>query len=112
MIGGLISGGSGSGNTEVTVRALGPRLANARVNGFLADPTLELRDANGVLLIFNDDASSPPENLGTIEPRLRVYNSRDAAFGTNLRPGAYTAIVRSKPGQSGVALVEIYDHNR
>lgn len=110
LIGGFISGGSGPGQTEITVRGIGPRLAQS-LSGFLPDPTVELRDENGALLVFNDDASQPPENLSTIAPGLRLFGL-DAAFGAVLPPGPYTAIVRAKPGQSGIALVEIYDLNR
>ena len=49
MIGGFIVGG---GSAHVIVRALGPSVP---VAGALADPTLELHDANGTTLATNDN---------------------------------------------------------
>jgi hypothetical protein len=110
LIGGFISGGSGPGATEIVVRGIGPNLARHLV-GYLPDPTVELRDENGELLMFNDNANEPEENRHAIEPRFRLFGL-DAAVGAVVPPGRYTAIVRAKPGQSGIALVEIYDLNR
>ncbi len=47
LIGGFIAGGSGEGNAELVVRGIGPLLSQAGVTGFLPDPTLELRNAQG-----------------------------------------------------------------
>ena len=52
MIGGLISG---NGITHVIVRALGPTLLRFGVTNVLADPMLELHDANGTLIASNDN---------------------------------------------------------
>jgi hypothetical protein len=112
LIGGFIAGGSGPGNAEVVVRGIGPLLGQAGVPGFLPDPTLELRNAQGSLLAFNDDFDDAPENSELIPPALQLYKAKDAALPAALPPGAYTAIVRGKGGTSGVALVEIYDMNR
>jgi hypothetical protein len=54
MIGGFILGGGTSG-AQVLVRAIGPSLGAAGVNGALSDPTLELRDADGTLISSNDN---------------------------------------------------------
>ena len=53
MIGGFILGGSGLG-TAVAVRGIGPSLEQSGSSDVLSDPTLELRDGNGALLIFDD----------------------------------------------------------
>jgi|GEM_PF-1098766 len=112
LIGGFIAGGPGPGNVEVVVRGIGPLLGQAGVAGFLPDPTLELRNAQGSLLAFNDDFDDAPENLEMIPPSLQLSKAKDAALPAALPPGAYTAIVRGKGGASGIALVEIYDMNR
>lgn len=112
LIGGFIAGGTGPGNVEVVVRGIGPLLSQAGVSGFLPDPTLELRNAQGSLLAFNDDFQDAPENLELIPPVLQMGEAKDAALPAALPPGPYTAIVRGKGGASGVALVEIYDMNR
>ena len=112
LIGGYISGGEGPGDAELTVRAIGPGLESAGVSNFLPDPTVELRDRNGSLVAENDDHGSPTGNGATILPGLTPYHSQDAATGLSLPRGEYTVIVRAKPGESGIALVEVYDHNR
>jgi hypothetical protein len=45
----------GSTTENVLVRALGPTLTGFGVSGALANPTLELRDANGNLVDSNDN---------------------------------------------------------
>jgi hypothetical protein len=55
MIGGFIGG---HGIVRVIVRALGPTLSQFGVTSVLADPMLELHDANGALLASNDDWQS------------------------------------------------------
>jgi len=112
LIGGFIAGGTGPGNVEVVVRGIGPRLSQAGITGFLPDPTLELRNSQGILLGFNDDFDDSPENFKRIHPYLQMYNAKDAALPVAAPPGHYTAIVRGKNGASGIALVEFYDDNR
>ncbi len=52
MIAGVIVGGGSSfGTANVLVRALGPSIP---MNYTVADPTLELYDANGNVIAFND----------------------------------------------------------
>ena len=57
MIAGFILGSSNSTANELraVVRAVGPSLANAGVAGTLQDPLLELHDANGALIVANDN---------------------------------------------------------
>lgn len=108
MIGGLIAGGSGGGNTRVLIRALGPSLATFGINGALQDPTLELRDANGGLLRANDNWQG--DQQGEIEATLiPPPNAAESAIVATLPPGNYTAIVRGKSGTTGIALVEVYN---
>ena len=59
LIGGTIIQGSAA--QRALVRAIGPDLAGAGVPGSLQDPTLELRDAEGTLLLANDDWRSDQE---------------------------------------------------
>src|SRR4029079_12909726 len=53
MIGGFILGGTGT--TNIALRGIGPSLGQVGITDFLVDPTLELRDSNGALLIRNDN---------------------------------------------------------
>jgi hypothetical protein len=108
MIGGMIVGGNGGGVNVVIARALGPSLSNAGVQHALQDPTIELRDENGVLIDSNDNwkdrqqAVIERENLGPAD-------DRESALLDVLPAGAYTAIVRGKNDATGVALVEFYN---
>jgi type VI protein secretion system component Hcp len=95
-------------NTEnVLVRALGPTLASFGITSALANPTLELRDANGALLSANDNWKSTQQAeisaTGKAPP-----NDLESAVGRTLAPGNYTAIVRGLNNTTGVALVEVY----
>ena len=103
MIGGFIISGA---STKVLVRAIGPEL-NGIVPGALQDTTLELRDASGSLIHFNDDWRTTQEQAikdTTVPPT----DDREAAILATLNPGKYTAIVRGKDNTTGVALVEVY----
>src|SRR5204862_1920124 len=59
MIAGFILGGSQNA-THVAIRGIGPSLSQFGITHPLPDPTLELRDANGVLLIANDNWTDDP----------------------------------------------------
>jgi len=72
MIGGYIVRG---GASPVLVRALGPSLAPLGVVNVLTDPTIELRDANGVLVAAND-------NWKQIQQTPTVYLSQLTIIGS------------------------------
>ena len=108
MIGGLIVGGNGGGVNVVIARALGPSLSNAGVQQALQDPTLDLRDQNGVLIDSNDDWKDRQQTLIERE-NLAPADDRESALLDVLPAGAYTAIVRGKNDATGVALVEFYN---
>lgn len=103
LIGGLIL--TGSDSIDVIVRAIGPSLA---LTGVLADPSLELFDANGARLAFNDNWRSSQETE-IIATGFAPQNDLESAILRTLSPAAYTAIVRGVGETSGVALVEAYD---
>ncbi len=106
MIGGFIIGGS-TGFAKVVVRALGPSLASLGVSGALVDPTLELHDSNGALLEANDNWQDT-QAVELQATALAPSDFREAATVAWLTPGAYTAIVQGKGGQTGVGLIEVY----
>jgi len=108
MIGGLIVAGSGGADTRVVVRAVGPSLTNAGVDGALQDPTLELVNANGVTVRANDNWRAEQEGeIATTQ--LQPNNSLESAIVETLAAGNYTAIVRGKDNTKGVGLVEVYN---
>jgi hypothetical protein len=108
MIGGLILGGGG-GNGTVVVRAIGPTLGNFGIAGALQDPTLELHDGNGALLLLNDNWQEDPSAAQVQAVNLAPNDPRESAVLRSLPPGAYTAIVRGKNNTTGVGLVEVYN---
>ena len=95
---------------NVLVRALGPTLAGFGISNALANPTLELHDANGVLIGSNDNWKSTQQTqiaaTGKAPP-----NDLESAIMRTLAPGNYTAIVRGVNNTTGVALVEVYALN-
>jgi cysteine-rich secretory family protein len=105
LIGGLIVVGQGA--ADVIVRAIGPSLT---VPGAMADPTLEVRDANGSLLASNDNWRSTQETA-IIATGVAPTRDAESAIVTTFLPGSYTAIVRGANGTTGVAVVEVYQLN-
>jgi len=106
MIGGVILG-NGSGTTNILVRALGPSLSQLGVSDTLADPTLELHDANGAIVMSNDNWKDTQECEleGT---GIAPSNDLESAMVVTISTGAYTAIVTGNNNGTGVALVEVY----
>ncbi len=76
----------------------------------LADPTLELRDANGALIKANDNWQDDPASAALLTANgLALPDSKEAGIvAPLLAPGQYTATVAGKNGGTGIALVEVY----
>jgi uncharacterized protein (DUF2141 family) len=111
MIGGFIVGSSGSGQAKIAVRALGPSLANAGINGALPDTILELHNASGTIVASNDEWKQT-QQAEIASMNLELQDDRESALATTVSAGNYTAVVRGKNGASGVGLVEIYNVGR
>ncbi len=113
LIGGLIVGPLGTTpptEAEFVLRAIGPSLANVTppVADSLADPILELYNANGDIIDANDNWGDGP-NAADIEALgLNPTGDKESAILDNLIAGFYTAIVRGKDNSVGVGLVEVY----
>ncbi|HEX8489988.1 MAG TPA: hypothetical protein VF626_03125, partial [Chthoniobacterales bacterium] len=109
----LIAGfivGQNIGAAKVVVRALGPSLAQSGIVNFLADPTLELRDNNGALIVGNDNWQENSSQAAQVSASgLAPGNAQESAIPISLLPGMYTAIVAGKGGGTGVGLVEVYN---
>jgi len=94
----------------IVVRGLGPSLSAFGINNVLADPNLELRDANGVLLIANNDWQDNPIQAAEITAAgLAPTNTHEAAIAATLPPGLYTALLFGRSNGVGVGIVEVYD---
>ena len=109
MIGGFILGGGGN-SAQVAVRGLGPSLSESGLSPVLDDPTLELRDNNGALLMANDDWQENPTHAAQLSAHgLALPNFRDAGIFAIFPPGAFTVILAGSNGGTGFGLVEIYN---
>ncbi len=109
LIGGFMLGGGG-GSREVIVRGLGPSLTRAGLNNVLADPTLELHNRDGTIMISNDNWKDNEAQAHVIKiAGLAPTDDRESALVATLAPGPYTAIVAGKNGGIGIGLVEIYN---
>jgi hypothetical protein len=106
-IGGFIIQGQ---SKRVGVRGLGPsiQIGGVPVPGTIADPVLELHDATGASIFFNNDWRSSQaaeiQNSG-----LAPGNDNEAALIATLPAGNYTAVLRDTHGSTGIGLLEVYD---
>ena len=105
MIGGFIVGGETQ--TRMLIRGLGPSLAAAGVPGALADPVLELYNANGLVMANSDWRDTQEQELS--DTKVAPSDDREAALLISLAPGAYTAILRGAGDGTGVGLIEVYN---
>ncbi len=95
---------------RIVVRGLGPSLSAFGIGNVLADPNLELRDSNGVLLISNNDWQDNPAAAGEISAAgLAPSNTLETAMVATLPPGLYTALLAGRNSGTGIGVVEIYD---
>jgi hypothetical protein len=109
MIAGFILGNN-SGADRIAVRGIGPSLTAAGVPDALADPTLELRDNNGALLMANNDWQDDPAQAAELTAAgLAPANDLESGIATTLPPGLYTAVLAGLSNGTGVGLVEVYD---
>ena len=81
---------------RVTIKQGSPRAPGSE------QPHVELRDASGTLIAFNDNCES-----SIIGPP----NPADACIDITLPAGLYTAILGGNNGGTGVGLLEIYNLN-
>lgn len=98
----------GQASQKVIIRALGPSVS---VPGNMADPTLEVRDANGALLEANDNWQDSPNKQAIIDSGIAPTHDLESAIVRTLIAANYTAIVRGAGDTTGVAVVEIYALN-
>ena len=103
LIGGLIVDGQIPRKT--VLRAVGPSLGREDA---LADPVLELRDANGELLDSNDNWATSPQAGEIVAAGLAPSHPMESALSRTLSPASYTAIIRGQNASTGLAVVEAY----
>ncbi|HZZ19622.1 MAG TPA: hypothetical protein VFE25_09640, partial [Opitutaceae bacterium] len=113
---GFAIGGSGtSGQQSVLVRASGPALTAFNVAGVLADPQLQMFNSSSVAIPgdLNDGWAGDSAIVNTASAvgafAWKDSKSHDAALNLTLAAAPYTAQVSGQSGDTGVALVEVYD---
>jgi hypothetical protein len=112
LIAGFVVAGPTGSTKTVLVRGIGPTLAVFGVTGVLADPRLTLYGAGSTVLRENDDWGGTPAlkaAFGAVGAFQLVDDAKDAALVATLQPGAYTVQVGGAAGQTGIALVEVYE---
>ncbi len=107
VIGGFFLGGN-NGADRIVLRGIGPSLVVGP--DALADPTLELRDGNGALLVSNNDwQDDPAQAAELIAAGLAPTNPLESGIAATLPPGPYTALLAGRNNTTGIGLVEVYD---
>jgi hypothetical protein len=110
IIAGFVIGGSTA--KTVLIRASGPALAALGLGGTLADPMLRLFAGNSMIASNTGWAGDP--RIASVAASAGAFawgdsQSADSALLVTLEPGAYTAEISGASGDTGLALVEIYD---
>jgi hypothetical protein len=100
----------GTGSKRLLIRAVGPGLAGFGVTGLLADPRLELYNAERVRVDENDNwHDALAATFASAGAFALPVGSRDAALVVNLQPGGYTVQVSGANATLGMALIEVYE---
>ncbi len=113
LIAGFAVGGAGTSGTEpLLIRGSGPALVPFGVTGTLPDPQLQLFSGSNVLGTNNGWGGSAAISGAAAAVGAFPWSdgsSHDAALLESLGQGAYTAQIAGESGDTGVALVEVYD---
>jgi hypothetical protein len=109
LIAGFVIGGSTA--RTVLIRASGPALAVLGVPGTLPDPQLQVYSSS---LLASDNGWAGSAQISNIAATVGAQpwtdpTSKDSAIVITLPPGAYTALVSGASGDTGIALVEVYE---
>jgi hypothetical protein len=105
---------TGKASKTVLIRAIGPGLSAMGVGGVLEAPKLRLY-SGGSLIAENSGWSAGrfAAQIPHVSAQVGAFplraDSGDAAILVTLRPGAYTAHFSGADGETGVALVEVYE---
>jgi hypothetical protein len=99
------------------VRALGPSLIPFGIADALANPTLEIRDANNAPVATNNDWRTTQvgglitgDQVAEITASgLPPTNDLESAVIVSLPPGSYTAVVRGLSDTIGTGVVDAFD---
>jgi hypothetical protein len=113
LIAGFVIGGTTS--KTVLIRASGPALASFGVTGTLPDPELMLYDStSNDAPLASDSGWAGDRQIAAAAASVGAFawsdtSSADSALFLTLPPGPYTVEVLGRSGDTGVALVEVYE---
>jgi hypothetical protein len=110
LIGGLIVRDDAFTNQPQTVlvRGIGPSLSASGIAAPLSDPFIELHDAQGGLIVSNDDWGSSPDAAAITASGLAPTNRKESAILRTLAPGPYTVVLSGVNSGTGIGNVEAY----
>ena len=109
MIAGIILEG-GTAQANLIVRGLGPSLTLFGIANPLLDPTIDLYDAHGSRVLFNDNWDDDPVQVTQLEAAgFAPASNRESALVVSLPAGAYTAVLAGNNDSTGVGLIEVYN---
>jgi hypothetical protein len=112
FIGGFVI--EGTAPRTVLIRADGPVLSTFNVPSPLPDPVLTVYNSNQQVVATNTGwgTNTTPDAISTAALEVGAFalpsSSPDSAVLVTLPPGAYTAVITSASGKSGIALFEAY----
>ena len=96
-------------DVKAAIRGIGPSLAAFGIGNPLPDPTLQLRNKDGAIVLENDNWETDPAQKQELQDYgLQPSHNLEAALITTIAPGQYTAQLRGKNQESGIGLVEVY----
>jgi hypothetical protein len=108
MIAGFMLGVN-NGNRNIAVRGRGPSLTQFGLTNVLADPTLEVHNGNGTIMVSNDDWMSDAVSAAQLTANgLALTDPKESGIFITLPQGSYTAVLAGAGGGTGIGLVEIY----
>jgi hypothetical protein len=117
VTGAVLDGGfviAGTAPRTILIRADGPVLSTFGVAGSLADPVLTVYNGSGGVVATNTGwtTNANPTAVSTAALETGAFAlpnpGKDSALLLTLQPGAYTVVVSSAGGNSGIALFEAY----
>lgn len=112
FIGGFVI--QGTAPRTVLIRADGPVLGTFSLSNPLPDPVLTVYNSSGAVVATNTGWTTNANPTAISASALEVgafaltNPSKDSALLLTLPPGAYTALITSTGGNSGIALFEAY----
>jgi hypothetical protein len=111
LIAGFVIGGSSA--KTVLIRASGPALDQFGVPGTLPDPMLTLYRSDSTAIASNSGWAGDPQ-IASTAASVQAFtwtsaSSSDSALLITLPPGLYSAGISGMSGDTGVALVEVYE---